>query len=230
MDSFFITGTDTGVGKTVLSLVLMQYLYHCGANPVYIKPAQTGCRDPYDKDSDAKFIYDHVKELQGKDCAPSVICCFREPKAPYFAARNEGKEINPHELLQEIYKRGKGHSHMIIEGAGGLFVPLTATMLMVDLIGETKAVPVIAGRTALGTINHVLMAVETLRHRHLEPQGIVLIDSQNPPTDTAMIRENQEAIEAFSRLPVAGVIPSIVDFTKSLDFLFPICKRLLEKH
>ena len=227
MDSFFIAGTDTGVGKTVLSLILMQYLYHCGSNPIYIKPIQTGCRDPYDKDSDAKFIYDHVKELQGKDCASSVICCFREPKAPYFAARNEGKEIDSHELLQEICKRGEGHSHMIIEGAGGLFVPLTKTMLMIDLIRETRAIPVVAGRAALGTINHVLMSFETLCHRHLTPRGIVLIDSQSPPTDTVMIRENQEAIEAFSHLPIAGVIPSIADFAKPLDFFFPICERLL---
>ena len=227
MESFFITGTDTGVGKTVLSLVLMQYLYHCGANPLYIKPAQTGCRDPYDRDSDAKFIYDHVKELRGKDCASAVICCFGEPKAPYFAARSEKKEIDPSELIREICKRSEGHSHIIIEGAGGLFAPITKTMLMIDLIQEIKAVPVIAGRAALGTINHVLMTAEALRQRHLEPRGIVLIDSQNPPTDAVMIRENQEAIEMFSHLPVAGVIPSIADFAKPLDFLFPICERLL---
>lgn len=227
-DYFFITGTDTGVGKTVLSLVLMQYLFHRGANPLYVKPAQTGCRDPYDKDSDAKFIYDHVKELRGKDCASSVICCFREAKAPYFAARNEEKEIDHQELSREIRRRGEGYSHIIIEGAGGLFVPVTKTMLMIDLIREIKAIPVIAGRAALGTINHVLMTVETLRNRHLEPRGIVLIDSQNPLTDAAMIRENQEAIEAFSRLPVAGVIPPIADFAQPLDFLFPMCKRLLD--
>jgi len=229
MKSFFITGTDTGVGKTVLSLALMQYLYHCGENPFYVKPAQTGCRDPYDSDSDSKFIYEHVKELAGKDCACSTICCFQEAKAPWFAARNEGKEIDPHDLLEEVRKRSEGHSHLIIEGAGGLLVPLTKTMLMIDLLREIKAAPVIAGRTALGTINHVLMTVEILRRHQLEPQGIVLIDGQNPPTDAAMIRENQEAIEEFSRISVAGVIPPIADFTKPLEFLFPLCKRLLDQ-
>ena len=84
----FIVGTDTGVGKTVTSLLLMQYFYGLGKTPFYLKPFQTGCKDPYDKESDARFIYKNVRELQKKDPSDSVIYCFDKPKAPFFAARN----------------------------------------------------------------------------------------------------------------------------------------------
>ena len=75
----FITGTDTGAGKTVLSLLLMQYLYSKGADPFYLKPFQTGCKNAYDTDSDARFIYSHVSQLKGKDPAGSVHLCGQGP-------------------------------------------------------------------------------------------------------------------------------------------------------
>jgi dethiobiotin synthetase len=67
----YIVGTDTGIGKSVLSLLLMQYFYAGGDSPFYIKPFQTGCKDPYDTDSDAKFIYTHVTQLKNSDPADS---------------------------------------------------------------------------------------------------------------------------------------------------------------
>ena len=93
-ENIFVVGTDTGIGKTVLSLLLMQFFYARGYTPFYLKPAQTGCVDPYDIDSDARFIYQHVKPLNRKDPADSVVYCFKNPKAPYFAARDEGEEID----------------------------------------------------------------------------------------------------------------------------------------
>jgi len=226
MDNLFIVGTDTGVGKTVLSLALMQYLYARHYNPFYIKPAQTGCRDPYDADSDARLIYRYVEELKGKDCAESVIYCFREPKAPYFAARSEGKEVEMTFLLNEMTRRGAGHVPLVIEGAGGLFVPLTAQEMMIDLVAGAGAKPVIAARAGLGTINHTLLTIEALDHRGIEPLGVVLIDAEKPQTAGAMIEENREAIEKNAGIMVAGVIPRIVNFLQPLVFLFPIFDRL----
>src|SRR4030042_3873426 len=95
MDNIFVAGTDTGVGKTVLSLLLMQFFSARGDRPFYLKPLQTGCKDPLDRDSDAAFVYRHVASLKGKDPAESAIYCFRNPKAPYFAARDEGRVIDP---------------------------------------------------------------------------------------------------------------------------------------
>jgi len=229
MDNLFVVGTDTGVGKTILSLTLMQYLYSRHYKPFYIKPAQTGCRDPYDTDSDARLIYHYVEELKDKDCAESVIYCFREPKAPYFAARSEGKTVEMAFLLNEIARRGADHAPLVIEGAGGLFVPLTEQDMMIDLVTQSAAKPIIAARAGLGTINHTLLTIEALNHRGIEPLGVVLIDADKPQTDSAMIEENREAIEKTSGITVAGVIPRIVNFLQPLVFLFPIFDRLFSR-
>ncbi len=90
----FVTGTDTGVGKTVLSLLMMQYFFANGFAPFYLKPLQTGCCGPYDSDSDARFIYENVEALRSADPAASVVYCFRTAKAPLISARDEGKTID----------------------------------------------------------------------------------------------------------------------------------------
>jgi dethiobiotin synthetase len=209
----FVTGTDTSIGKTVLSLLLMQFLYGRGYEPFYLKLIQTGCTTPYDDESDARFIYDHVPELSGKDPGDSVARCFRNPKAPYFAARDEGVEVDLEVLKESFEKRIASRSPVIIEGAGGLLVPVTARALMIDLIPLLGARPVLAARAGLGTINHTLLSLEALRARRMEPAGIVLMDSHEPPTSPEMIRENIEAVENVGKVPVAGVIGRIADFS-----------------
>ncbi|MBU4186073.1 MAG: dethiobiotin synthase, partial [Proteobacteria bacterium] len=116
-DKIFVVGTDTGVGKTVLSLLLMQFFYAKGYAPFYIKPIQTGCSDPHDKDSDARFIYKHVKQLTKKDPADSIVYCFREPKAPYFASRNEGEHIDVTLIKDTLDKKSGIYSPVIMEAA-----------------------------------------------------------------------------------------------------------------
>jgi dethiobiotin synthetase len=191
-DVLFVTGTDTGVGKTVVCMLLMQLLHEKGRNPFYIKAVQTGCRDVHDEESDARFIYRHVPALTEKDPSESVIHCFKNPKAPYFAARDEGARI---------------------EGAGGLFVPVNEETLMIDMIKMLNAKPIIVARAGLGTINHTLLSIEALRARGLNTAGIVLMDSGEIITPQEMIRENIEAVERFSGAKVAGVITRIEDFS-----------------
>jgi len=132
-------------------------------------------------------------------------------------------------LLNEITRRGAGHAPLVIEGAGGLFVPLSAQDMMIDLVAQTGAKPVIAARAGLGTINHTLLTIEALSHRGLEPLGVVMIDAEKPQTDSAMIEENREAIEKTSGVMVAGVIPRIVNFLEPLVFLYPIFDRLFSR-
>ncbi len=213
IDKIFVVGTDTGVGKTVLSLLLMQFFYANGCMPFYIKPIQTGCSDPYDKDSDARFIYKHVKQLTKKDPSDSIVYCFREPKAPYFASRNEGKTIELKAIQDALDKKSRIYSPVIMEAAGGLLVPVNENTLMIDLIKMTGAKPIIAARAGLGTINHTLLTIEALYKRHIKPLGVVFIDAGEKPAPQDMISENIEAVESFSGIKVAGVISRIKDFS-----------------
>lgn len=226
MEDLFILGTDTGVGKSVLSLCLMRYLAARGYDPFYLKPVQTGCDAPGDEGSDARFIYAHVASLRGNDCAGSVIYCFREAKAPLFAARNEGRGVDFPFLVEEIGRRGGEGRPRVIEGAGGLFVPLAEGRMMIDLVEQTRTRPVIAARAGLGTINHTLLTIEALQSRRMPPPGVVLIDGGEPCTPRMMIEENIEAIERASGVHVSGVIPRIADFNRPLSFLDPLLKDL----
>ncbi len=213
IDKIFVIGTDTGVGKTVLSLLLMQFFYANGHMPFYLKPIQTGCSDPYDKDSDAKFIYKHVKQLAKKDPADSIVYCFREPKAPYFASRNEGKHIDVMLIKDRLDKKSRIYSPVIMEAAGGLLVPVNENTLIIDLIKITGVKPIIAARAGLGTINHTLLTIEALHKRDIQPAGILFIDAGEKPTPQDMIIENIEAVEGFSGIKVAGVIGRIKNFS-----------------
>lgn len=209
----FVTGTDTGVGKTVLSLLLMQFLHEKGQNPFYLKLIQTGCTSPLDSDSDAKFIYENVSALKGKDPGASVVQCFTNPKAPWFAARDDAKRVNLQTLERTVEEKSPSHSVLILEGAGGLFVPVDENTLMIDLIDMLHAKPIIAARAGLGTINHTLLSIEALRARNLDPLGIFFMDSGEEETPKDMLHENIEAVERFSGIAVAGVVGTIKNFS-----------------
>lgn len=229
INKIFVIGTDTGVGKTVLSLLLMQFFYANGCIPFYIKPIQTGCSDPYDKNSDARFIYKHVKQLTNKNPADSVVYCFRKPKAPYFASRNEGEHIDVKLIKDTLDKKSRIDSPGIMEAAGGLLVPVNENTLIIDLIKITGAQPIIAARAGLGTINHTLLTIESLHKRNIQPVGIVFIDAGEKPTPQDMISENIEAVEGFSGIKVAGVIGRIKDFSNPEKQCYQSIEKIYSK-
>lgn len=225
-DKIFVIGTDTGVGKTVLSLLLMQFFYANGCNPFYIKPIQTGCSDPYDKHSDARFIYKYVKQLTKKDPSDSIVYCFREPKAPYFASRNEGERIVVTAIKDFIEKKNTIYSPVIIEAAGGLLVPVNEETLMIDIIKMTGSKLIIAARAGLGTINHTLLTIEALHKRDIQLDGIAFIDTGEKPTPQDMISEHIEFIESFSGIKVSGVVSRIKDFSNPEKQCYQTIERI----
>jgi dethiobiotin synthetase len=213
MAPIFVVGTDTGVGKTVLSLLLMQFFFLEGYTPFYLKPVQTGCMDPYDTDSDAAFVYLHANPLRDKDPAESVIYCFKNPKAPLIAARDEEKTIELSIIEQRVAEKAAMHTPLIIEAAGGVLVPITERTYVADLILLAKAQPLIAARAGLGTINHTLLTIEALKSRGISPSGVIFIDAGEKRTSPESIEENRSAIEELSGVKVAGVIGRISDFS-----------------
>lgn len=219
--NYFILGTDTGVGKTVLSLLFMKYFFLNGENPFYFKPFQTGCTTPLSPDSDARFIYENIRELQCKDPSESVLYCFDQPKAPYFAAKGADTIVDPRKVHAYIREKEAVHKTLIIEAAGGVFVPVARECRIIDLIGDAKAKPVIAARAGLGTINHTLLTIHALKMKGYEKPAVVFIDREN--TDPAMIRENMDAVEEFSGIRVSGTIGHMTDFANppsaSLDII-----------
>ncbi len=227
-DRFFVTGTDTGVGKTVLSLLMMQFFYDKGYCPFYLKPFQTGCRDPHDTDSDARFVYENIDALKGKDPAESVLYCFRRPRAPYFAARAEGAEadIDLEKVRNYVDEKARSFNPLILEGAGGLFVPVDSHTLMIDLIRLTASRPIVVARAGLGTINHTLLSLEALERKGMHPCGLFFVDAGDRAVPDDMIRENIDAVEKISGIKVTGVIEKIRDFSKPASTCYPFIEKI----
>lgn len=221
-----VTGTDTGVGKSVVALLLMQLLFAKGYAPFYMKPFQTGCADPYDTDSDAAFVYGNTTALKKEDPAQSVLHCYPAPKAPYFAARNLGQCVDLDMAGCRISQVRRTHAPIVVEAAGGLLVPVTDALLVVDILQTWNCEALLVGRAGLGTINHTLLSIEALRQRGIDPLAVVLTDTI-PAADPALVAENIEAIALFAGVQVGGVIPAIDDFSNVPDHAYQALVNIL---
>lgn len=188
MRGIFVTGTDTGAGKTVVSAALMLRF----PDARYWKPIQTGSDDDTAEvlrlaEASAKAAYHHGVRLP-------------DPVSPHLAAKRARTRIDLSFHTAAFKETTKeSDDQWIVEGAGGVLVPLNETDLMIHLM-ERLGLPVaIAARTTLGTINHTLLTIEALRARRLRIAGVVMVGE--PDAD------NREAIEHYGAVPVLGELP-----------------------
>ncbi len=183
-ESLFVTGTDTNVGKTLLSALLVAAL---DAN--YWKPIQTGATEGTDRQTVIKLA--EIPEIQ---TIPESYC-FGPPVSPHLAAEASGVKID----LARIRVPAKFDKPVIAEGAGGILVPINDSELMLDLARHLGFPILIAARAALGTINHTLLTVRALRCEKMCIKGIVMIGNRN--------KDNERSVEQFGAVPVVGWIP-----------------------
>jgi dethiobiotin synthetase len=212
IEDIMVVGTDTGVGKSVVSLLLMQLLFAKGYSPFYLKPFQTGCRSVFDTDSDSLFVHSHTKALKKQDPGQSVLYCHPNPKAPYFAACDANQPIDLAKVYRSIERLRQRHNPLVLEAAGGLLVPVLDETLLIDLIKPFACRPLLVARAGLGTINHTLLSIEALRSRQTMPMGIIFVEASASPTDPDLVAENLSAVERFAGCRVSGVIPRLSDF------------------
>ena len=196
----FVTGTDTGVGKTVVSAALMHRYRRPGADPrhCYWKPIQTAVG----RDDDTAQVRRLGRCPNGEVLSEGIR--LRRPLSPHLAARLSGERIELTPLLETIGARPMS-TRWIVEGAGGVLVPVNDSELMVDLICRLALPAVIVSRAKLGTINHTLLTIEALRARSLSVAGVVMVGSRN--------RENRAAIEDYGRVSVLGELPRLNPLT-----------------
>ena len=179
-----VTGTDTGIGKTVFSAGLTGFL---GAS--YWKPVQSGLEE----ETDAQLVV----RLAGLAADRIVPECYRlhTPASPHQSAAIDGVRIDPAALdLPDT-----GDRPLVIEGAGGLMVPLNGDTLFIDMFARWRLPVVLCARTALGTINHSLLSVEALRKRNIDVLGIAFIGESNPESERAICEIGQ--VRRLGRLP-----------------------------
>ncbi|SCB54834.1 dethiobiotin synthase [Bradyrhizobium shewense] len=179
-----VTGTDTGVGKTVFSAGLAGLL---GAN--YWKPVQAGVEQETDSEC--------VRRLGGlsSDRIVPELYRLRTPASPHYSAEIDGVRVD----TETLRLPDSGERQLVIEGAGGLMVPLTARTLYIDIFERWQLPVVLCARTGLGTINHSLLSIEALRKRQIRILGIAFIGERNAETESAICEIGR--VRWLGRLP-----------------------------
>ncbi len=169
----FITGTDTGVGKTMVAATLAYALQQRHIDFSYVKPVESGIinREYLEKESDAALVK-RAGSLS-ESLEEIVPFTFREPLAPLLAARREGINLPEKKLKECIRARIKPSKLTLVEGAGGLLAPLCPNYLVIDLIKDLQLPVLVVCRTSLGAINHTMLTLDRLRRENLEPVGII---------------------------------------------------------
>ncbi len=197
----FITGTDTGVGKTAVTTALAALLWKKGLLTGVIKPFQTGTE--LDGLSDAEFIYGFL----GRDCVLSEVspCRLRVPLSPYRAASIEGVKIPLGDIIEHTRDYISRNDVTLIEGAGGLCVPITESYMMVDLAIDLGAPVVVVARPGLGTLNHTALSLEYARQKGARVLGVVINDF--PESEDIASATNPAVLRDVFSVNILGVLP-----------------------
>ena len=198
MRGCFVTGTDTGVGKTVLVAALVAALRAGGVRVAAFTPVVTGLDEP-----EPGRPADHELLAAAAGLAPEAVTpqTFGPPVSPHLAAELAGTPIDPAAVIAAARAAGGRAEALVVEGVGGLLVPLTRRFTLRDLAVALGLPVVIAARPGLGTISHTLLTVEAARAVGLDVRAIVLTPWPDAPS--AMERSNRETIAAMAEVEVA---------------------------
>ncbi len=197
----FVTGTDTGVGKTVVSAALALTLKQSGNKVAIMKPVQTGT------DLGGYLDIEFIQSVIETNYQLDDVCPYRfsHPLAPLVAANLVGERIDLERIKSCYHKLASIHDTVIVEGAGGLLVPLTDNFLMSDLASNLGLSLIIVTRPSLGTLNHTLLTAESAKARGLKVMGIVI--NQFPSHPGLAERTNPELILRMAGAPILGILP-----------------------
>jgi len=222
MRYIFIAGTDTSVGKTIITGLLARFLLERGFSVITQKWIQTGFNFPKD-------LYTHLKIMKkSKDYIKNYIDYvslynFKFPSSPHLASKLENRKINIYRIKNSL-KKLIGFDYVIIEGIGGLCVPLNRKITLIDLLCDLKLPVIIVAKNKLGVINHALLSISELKRRNIKILGIIF---NNPKFENELIlKDNPEIIKEISKEKVFGVLPYNKDIEKLYSFFIPIGERI----
>lgn len=197
MKSFFITGTDTGVGKTMIAAAMAAVFRRKAISVGVMKPVASGGRE------DAELL------IKGAGVSDEISVvnpyCLKTPVAPAVAADMEGVTIDIEKIMAAYSELSRRHEMVIVEGVGGLLVPIYKDFLVSDLIKDLSLPVIIVARPNLGTINHTLLTIRQARTEGIEVLGVI-INNYNDSTAGIAEKTAPEVIERIGKVPVLGVV------------------------
>ncbi|HET97723.1 MAG TPA: dethiobiotin synthase [Desulfurivibrio alkaliphilus] len=237
--AIFVAATDTGVGKTMISALVVDFLRRRGVAAAYQKWVATGCSGPVPADLAAVAACSgQPPALAGaggsvadgpfaaRALQLAVPYRFRLPASPHLAAEQEGGRVEP-ERLRTLFRQARaGCELLVVEGVGGLLVPLNRQKLLVDLVAELALPVLLVARSGLGTINHTLLSLEALRSRKLPLVGVVFSDEAEE-LPAVIVEDNLRTIAELGWVPVLGRLPRCRGLAAARRAFIPIGEKLL---
>ncbi len=203
---FFVTGIDTNIGKTFASLLLLLAFRQKRLNAGYMKPVETGV--DINEDGSKNYIDgNYIKNIAGLEADPRVItpCAFKAPLSPYAAARFEGKTLCIKDIIFAFYELNKIYEYIIVEGAGGMLVPLKRGHFIIDIAKYIGASVILVTKAGLGMINQTLLNIEYAKCHDIKISGIIINNASDEIDES--VSSNKETLSEFTRVPILGDIP-----------------------
>lgn len=203
---FFITGTDTGVGKTVVAAAVIKAIHALGISACGMKPVETGCSRVGSNlyPPDGMFL----KKVAGMDENINQITpyCFETPVAPSLASEMESNAIHIGTIVEKFEDLLKRYHTVVVEGTGGILVPIRKDYFVVDLMNELGLPVIVVARPGLGTLNHTLLTVNYALKEGVNVAGVV-VNFTRRPEGTVAENTNPLLLQQLSPVPVVGVFP-----------------------
>jgi dethiobiotin synthetase len=207
----FITGTDTGVGKTIVTAAVAAAFTTHGVNTGIMKPITTGVAESSTGLSDPDWLV----SAMGVTDPPDLITPyrFRTAAAPLIAAARDGRAIEPARIIGALQALSARHDCVVVEGIGGVLVPITPDLFVVDLARQMGLPVLVVARTSLGSINHTLLTLECLRSRGVPILGLIFNNPARPPSvpdesDTIQTILRVSGLRSFGELPYCEGLPA----------------------
>ena len=198
---YFVSGIDTGIGKTVVAGRMCRALQEAGRDWISVKMVQTGC-DGFSEDLDAHRALAGVGRFPEDEEGLTAPQIFKFPASPLLAAGLEGRTVDLKRIAASVETCAKRHEIVIVEGAGGLLVPLTEETLTADFVAEQRWPLILVASGRLGAINHILLSMEAAKARGIPFAGIVMNDY--PQADPLLFEDARKAVaRALKRMGIA---------------------------
>jgi len=217
---FFITGTDTGVGKTAVAAAVAYLMNERGIRAVPVKPVQTGVSPG--EPGDLKLCLE-ICGLSPEAAELELMnpYRFRLPASPHLAAEQEGKEVEIQQILDSCSALAETYDALVVEGAGGLLAPLSREIFTLELAGTLGLPLIVVARAGLGTINHSLLTLRAVREAGLRVAAVVPNhpepDTDLTETDGKIEADNREIIQSVSGVTVFQPLPHVPGAGESVE-------------
>ncbi|GAB5047332.1 dethiobiotin synthase [Thermodesulfovibrio sp. TK110] len=217
---YFITGTDTGVGKTIVTAAILRSFIKKGLKVGAMKVIETGClnKDGILLPSDGMLLRDMAEMNDSVDLITPIK--MENPLSPLVASRLENAEVDIDRIFKSFETLKKKYDYLIIEGVGGLMVPLikeekrkTNFYFVRDLIKDMELPVIVVTRPALGTINHTLLTLEALKNKKIPVKGYIINFSEPAKNDIAE-KTNPQVLKELIDIPCLGVFPYLTELNK----------------